>query len=109
MKFAVLLLLAVSGLKAEPPKVVHRVELEYTKAALKAKLEGVVLLQATIGVDGIPTAITVTKPLGLGLDKKAVECLKKWRFSPATHHAEPVPSEVTVEMDFRIPLGTKGK
>jgi periplasmic protein TonB len=49
------------------------------------------------------TEIKVTRGLGKGLDEKAVECLRKWRFSPATRHGEPVPAKATVEIVFRLP------
>ena len=107
MKFALLLLFSVTGVWAQGggygragggpapgsafPKVIHRVAPEYTPEALEAKLEGSVNLSAMIGTDGVPSDIKVTKSLGKGLDQKAVECFKKWRFSPATRNGEPTP------------------
>jgi protein TonB len=45
----------------------------------------------------------------MGLDEKAVECLKKWRFKPATNHSEPVSAKATVEMNFRLLQSSKSK
>jgi TonB family protein len=110
MRLAILLLMALGLSHAQeishsnPPILVHRAEPEYTKEALAAKLQGVVILSTVIGVDGIPSEILVTRGLGMGLDEKAVECLKQWRFKPATHYDEPIPRKVSVEMSFRLPF-----
>ncbi|MBV9768773.1 MAG: energy transducer TonB [Bryobacterales bacterium] len=104
---------AQSPLAAEqystPPAIIHTIEPEYTKQALKAKIEGMVVLHAIIGVDGVPSNITIDKGLQKGLDQKAVECLKKWRFSPALRGDDPVPAKVIVEVDFRLPPVKKRK
>jgi len=84
------------------PRVVHRADPEYTKEALDAKLEGTVVLSAIIDGDGVPTEIKLVKGLGNGLDEKAVECFRQWRFSPALSHGEPIPVKVTMEVNFRM-------
>lgn len=76
---------------------------EYTREAREAKLEGAVILSAVIGADGVPASIAVVRGLGMGLDEKAVECLGKWCFQPATRDGKPVPMEVRFEIDFRLP------
>ncbi len=85
------------------PRVIHAVQPEYTKEAVDAKLQGVVLLTALIGVDGLPSDIEVIHGLGKGLDEKANECLQRWRFSPGTNHGDPIPMKVRVEINFRLP------
>ena len=60
-------------------------------------------LSAVIAADGAVTEIKVIRGLGHGLDEKAVECLRKWTFTPATRHGEPVPAKTTVEINFRLP------
>jgi len=115
MKLAALLLIAGVGL-VQPqeishrtdPRLLHKVEPEYTKEALDAKLEGRVELSSVIDVDGVPSDIKVVRGLGKGLDEKAVECLGQWRFSPATNHGERVSQKVTVGIQFRI-LGKRKK
>jgi periplasmic protein TonB len=109
MKLAALLLIAGAGLvhpqeilHSTTPRLIHKVEPEYTKEALDAKLEGVVGLSTVIDVDGVPTEIKVIHGIGMGLDEKAIKCLAQWRFSPATQHSEPVPIKVTIQMNFRI-------
>ena len=110
MRFAFFIFVAVAGLlrsqeisHSTSPVLIHRVEPEYTEEALDAKIEGEVVLSTTIGADGVPADIKVVRKLGYGLDDKAVECLKAWRFKPATSHGEPVPTRATVEMNFRLP------
>jgi TonB family protein len=86
------------------PSVIHRAEPEYTKAALDTKLQGTVILSLVVGVDGVPSQITVVQGLGMGLDKKAVKCLKRWRFKPATNHGEPIPMKVKFDVNFHLPI-----
>jgi TonB family protein len=85
------------------PMVIEKTEPEYTKEALDAKLEGFVALSITVSVDGVASDIQIVKGLGFGLDEKAVECLKKWRFSPATRNGEPIPAKAQVEIRFKLP------
>jgi protein TonB len=120
MNVALLLLFSVTGMWAQGggygragggtapngafPKVIQRVVPEYTPEALDAKLEGSVHLSAMIGTDGVPSDIKVTKSLGKGLDEKAIECFKKWRFSPAIRNGEPTPMSSEVAIIFKLPL-----
>jgi protein TonB len=108
MKLAILLLAVVSLRSQEisrttQPRLIHKVEGQYTKEALKAKLQGDVTLSLTIGEDGLPSDIEVIHGLGMGLDEKAVECLRQWRFEPATHDGEPIPTKLRVGLNFRLP------
>ena len=74
----------------------------YSKEALKAKYEGTVVLWVTVDASGTVTDCRVVKPLGLGLDEKAVETVKTWKFNPATRDGTPVPVRVMVEVSFRL-------
>lgn len=123
MKFALLLLFSVTGVWAQGsgygrggggpvrdgafPKLIQRVAPEYTPEALDAKLEGSVYLSAMIGIDGVPSDIKVTKGLGKGLDEKAIECFKKWRFSAAIRNGEPTPVSSEVAIIFKLPPDSK--
>src|SRR5258708_7706280 len=85
MKVAFLLLLAVVPLLSEkplhhmPPKPISTVRPQYTKEALDAKIQGVVVLSVTVEADGVPSDVKVVKGLDKWLDEKAVECLRQWR------------------------------
>lgn len=56
---------------------------EFSDEAVKAKYQGTVLVQAVVTADGRATDIHVAKGLGLGLDEKAIDAVRKWRFKPA--------------------------
>lgn len=84
------------------PKLILSVEPEYSPEARKAKFQGTVVLSATVGVDGIPRDIKVARPLGMGLDERAIECVSKWRYAPALRDGQAVPSRVTLEVSFRL-------
>lgn len=111
MKVRVLLLFAVAGMlrpqeisHRTSPSVIHSIEPEYTKEALDAKLQGDVILSLLVGSDGIPSDIKVVRGLGKGLNEKAIDCLRQWRFSPAKIYREPVPEKATIVISFRILL-----
>jgi len=75
----------------------------YSDEARKAKYQGTVLLQAVITPDGRGIEIQVVKGLGLGLDEKAVEAVKGWRFKPAVGpDGKPVATLVPIEVTFRL-------
>ncbi len=116
MKLAILMLTAIASLYPQElshttePTVIHKTEPQYTKEALDAKVEGVVILSSMIGEDGVPSDVKLVRGLGMGLDEKAVECLQQWRFKPATNYFnEPVSTKVTVEMNFRLLRSSKSK
>jgi TonB family protein len=85
------------------PTVVRKAQPEYTKEAIAARVEGVVVLSAQIGLNGRASDIGVVRGLGHGLDQKAVECLKKWRFCLRMKWGTPVAGYATVEIRFRLP------
>jgi TonB family protein len=86
------------------PRVLHKVNPEYTPEALRAKLEGTVLLQAVVRTHGVPSDISVLRSLDrrFGLDQQAVAALRQWRFAPGQREGRPVPVLVQVEMNFSL-------
>jgi TonB family protein len=86
------------------PRVLHKVNPEYTPEALRAKLEGTVLLQAVVRTHGVPSDISVLRSLDrrFGLDQQAVAALRQWRFAPGQRAGQPVPVLVQVEMNFSL-------
>lgn len=84
-----------------PPFVVAKPAPEYTGEARLAKLEGSVLLSLVIGADGKPDDIQVVRPLGLGLDEKAIDNVRSWTFQPGTKNGMPIAAKVNEEVFFR--------
>jgi TonB family protein len=84
------------------PVAIYKIEPEYSEEARKAKFQGTVVLSIIVDEQGLPRNFKVVKPLGLGLDEKAVEAVQKWRFSPAKLNGKPVPVQATVEVNFRL-------
>ncbi len=63
---------------------------------------GMVILRAVIGVDGRPRDIRVERSLGMGLDEKAIETVRNWRFEPGKKDGRPVPVEMNIIVDYSI-------
>jgi len=89
------------GPEVVAPFVVAKAKPAYTEEARLAKLEGSVLLSRVIGADGQPRDIQVARPLGLGLDERAVENVRAWQFKPGTRNGNPVDVMVNEEVFFR--------
>ena len=85
-----------------PPKVLHKVEAEYSGEARSARVQGVVVFQLNIDERGRPVDITLISPLGFGLDERAEEALGKWDFKPGSKDGKPVKIRATVEVTFRM-------
>lgn len=90
----------IAGVTA--PSVLSKVEPKYTKAARKAKIQGTVILQVEIQLDGTGRDIRVLRPLDPGLDRSAIEAVSQWRFKPGLRDQTPVPVLATVEVNFRL-------
>ena len=84
------------------PKLIYAATPSYSEAARKAKLEGIVILKLVVDEDGNPQNVRVVRPLGMGLDEKAVEAVRRYRFNPALKDGVPVPVEINVEVNFRL-------
>lgn len=84
------------------PQLVYRVEPEYTEEARKAKYQGTVVLYAVVDPDGMVRRVRVVRSLGLGLDEKALEAVKQWRFRPGMKNGQPVPVAASIEVTFRL-------
>lgn len=84
------------------PVILVKVEPEYSEEARKAKFQGAVLLSIVVDAEGRPQNIRVVRPLGMGLDEKAVEAVSKWRFRPGYKDGKAVPVQANVEVNFRL-------
>lgn len=84
------------------PEPTYRFDPEYTMEARQAGLQGTVRLSMIIDLKGIPQDITVRRPLGMGLDERAMETVAQWRFRPAMKDGSPVKFRASVEISFRL-------
>lgn len=84
------------------PVPIFKPEPEYSEEARKAKFQGTVILMIVVDEHGNPRDLKVIRPLGLGLDQKAIEAVEKWRFKPGMKDGKPVPVQATVEVNFRL-------
>jgi TonB family protein len=84
------------------PRILSKVEPEYTPEAKDAKIEGAVKLQAEVTPAGIAENIRVITSLDAGLDANAVTAVSNWRFQPGIRNGEPVTVAVTIEVNFHL-------
>ena len=84
------------------PTLISKTEPGYSQEARTMKFQGTVVLRIVVGVDGVPENISVVRPLGFGLDEKAVEAVRQWRFKPGMKDGVPVPVSAQVEVNFRL-------
>lgn len=85
-----------------PPKVVSKVEPNYTDSARQAKIEGQVALSLEVTPQGRAKNIRVTKSLDNGLDREAIAAIEKWRFAPGVKDGKAVRVVAIIEVNFRL-------
>jgi TonB family protein len=90
------------GGRVTAPSVLYKVEPEYSEEARKAHYQGTVVLYVEVDGSGHPTKLGVVRSLGLGLDEKALEAVRKWRFRPGSEDGHPVTVAATIEVNFRL-------
>lgn len=86
------------------PRIIRQVRPAYTSDAMRAKVQGTVLLQCTVMPDGQVTDVRVVRSLDpvFGLDQEAIKAARQWRFAPGTRMGEPVAVEITIELSFSL-------
>jgi periplasmic protein TonB len=84
------------------PLLISKREPEYSEEARKAKYQGTVLLYVEVDTNGRATNIKVQRSLGLGLDEKAIEAVRQWKFKPGYKDGKPVIVAATIEVNFRL-------
>jgi TonB family protein len=84
------------------PRLIHRVDLDYSDEALKARLVGTVLLSVVVGTDGKARDLHVVRSLGLGLDERAISAVSKWQFEPGVKDGQPVNVVAQIETNFSL-------
>jgi TonB family protein len=76
----------------------------YTAEAMRARLQGIVVLNCVVQPDGTCSDIRVMRSLDttFGLDQQAIASAREWRFRPGFRLGQPVPVQVTLEIGFSI-------
>jgi TonB family protein len=84
------------------PVPIFTPEAEFSDEARRAKYQGVVLISLIVDAQGNPQNPRVVRPLGMGLDEKALEAVRKYKFKPAMKEGKPVPVMMSIEVNFRL-------
>ena len=88
------------GSGIEPPRLVHEVKADYTDDARRRSISGDVLLEIVVRSDGGVGEVRILRGLGAGLDQRAVQAVRQWRFDPARRKGVPVDVLVEVAVEF---------
>jgi len=84
------------------PRAIYAPDPEYSKEARKAKFQGTVVLWMIVAPDGRAHDVRVMRSAGMGLDERAIEAVRTWRFDPARKDGQPVAVQISVEVSFRL-------
>lgn len=90
------------GSGVAPPVLLKEVRPGYTDEARRRSIEGDVLLEIVVKQDGSVGNVRVTRSLGAGLEQKAIEAVRQWRFGPARRQGQPVDVVVEVSVEFKL-------
>ena len=84
------------------PRAIYAAKPRYTNDAMRARLQGSVLVECVVQTNGACTNVRVLRSLDpvLGLDQEAINAALEWRFAPGTLLGQAVPVIVTIELDF---------
>ena len=91
-----------AGAGIDPPRLLREVKATYTDDARRRGIEGQVLVEIVVRRDGSVGDVRVLRSLPHGLDQKAIEAVRQWRFEPARRHGEVVDVIVEVSLQFKL-------
>jgi periplasmic protein TonB len=94
-------LMSVGG-GVSAPVVLHAADPEFTQEARAANFQGSVSIQLIVDSQGNPQNVHVVRHLGMGLDDKAVEAVRQYRFKPAMYQGHPVAVQMVIDVDFHL-------
>lgn len=86
------------------PRILREFKPAYTSDAMRAKVQGTVLLQCVVRPDGSVSDVQILRSLDsvFGLDQEAIKAARQWRFAPGTRMGQPVPVQITIELTFTL-------
>ena len=87
-----------------PPRVIVSPQPRYTPEAIRARIQGTVVMRCVVNTNGICEDVTATQSLDAvhGLDEQAVNAAFQWRFAPGTRDGQPVRVVVAIQMSFNL-------
>jgi len=91
-----------SGSGITPPSIQREVKADYTEEARHRNIEGDVVLEIVVRSDGSVGSVKLLQGLGAGLDQRASEAVRQWRFNPARRYGVPVDVIVEVAVEFKL-------
>jgi TonB family protein len=90
------------GSGIEAPRLLREVKADYTEEARRRGMTGEVVMEIVVARDGTVGDVKILRPLGGGLDERAVQAVRQWRFAPATRKGSPVDVLVEVAVEFKL-------
>jgi TonB family protein len=84
------------------PQLIHSVDPDFTEEARQANFQGTASIQLIVDSQGNPQDIHVVRHLGMGLDEKAMDAVRQYRFRPAMYQGHAVAVQMLIEVDFRL-------
>jgi TonB family protein len=84
------------------PVLLTKTDPEYSDEARRAKLQGIVVLHIDVDAHGQPQNIVVVQGLGLGLDQRAVDAVRQWKFRAGSVNGKPAVTSAEVQVTFRL-------
>jgi periplasmic protein TonB len=94
-------LMSVGG-GVSAPVVIRSVEPEFTQEAREANFQGNVSIQLIVDAQGNPQDIRLVHHLGMGLEQRAIEAVRQYKFKPAMYQGHPVAVQIVIDVDFHL-------
>ena len=92
----------IAGFDIEEPQIISKVEPRYTQPAIRAGIQGVVILELIIDTNGRVESVNALRGLPLGLTKSAVDAVKQWQFEASTYKGSPVRVRYILTVNFNL-------
>jgi len=94
-------LMSVGG-GVSAPQLVHSVDPDFTDDARRANYQGTVSIELIVDSSGNPQDIRIVRHLGMGLDQKAIDAVRQYKFRPAMYQGHPVSVQMVINVDFHL-------
>lgn len=94
-------LMSVGG-GVSAPTVLHSLEPEFTQEARQGNFQGSCSIQLIVDTQGNPQNVHVVHHLGMGLDEKAIEAVRQYKFRPAMYQGHPVAVQIVIDVAFHL-------